>query len=70
MTGEVSLQGRILPIGGLREKRMAAYREGMKTVIIPYGNKPNLEEVDAVVKEKIKFIPFKTVDRAISVNMN
>ncbi len=70
MTGEVSLQGRILPIGGLREKRMAAYREGMKTVIIPYGNKPNLEEVDAIVKEKIKFIPVKTVDRAISVNMN
>ncbi len=70
MTGEVTLQGRVLPIGGLKEKAMAAYREGIRTVIIPYDNRPNLEDVDKVVKEQIKFVPVKTIDQAISVNLN
>ena len=70
MTGEVTLQGRVLPIGGLKEKAMAAYREGIKTVIIPYDNQPNLQDVDVKVKEKIKFVPVKTIDQAISVNLN
>jgi len=70
MTGEVTLQGRVLPIGGLKEKAMAAYREGIKTVIIPFDNQPNLEDVDKVVKEQIKFVPVKTIDQAISVNLN
>ena len=70
MTGEVTLQGRVLPIGGLKEKAMAAYREGIKTVIIPYDNQPNLQDVDAKVKEQIKFVPVKTIDQAISVNLN
>ncbi len=70
MTGEVTLQGRVLPIGGLKEKSMAAYREGIKTVIIPFDNRSDLEEVDKVVKEQVKFIPVKTIDQAISVNLN
>ena len=70
MTGEVTLQGRVLPIGGLKEKAMAAYREGIKTVIIPFDNQPNLQDVDAKVKEQIKFVPVKTIDQAISVNLN
>ena len=70
MTGEVTLQGRVLPIGGLKEKAMAAYREGIKTVIIPFDNQPNLEDVDKVVKEQVKFVPVKTIDQAISVNLN
>ncbi len=70
MTGEVTLQGRVLPIGGLKEKAMAAYREGIKTVIIPYDNQPNLDDVDKVVKEQVKFVPVKTIDQAISVNLN
>jgi ATP-dependent Lon protease len=70
MTGEVTLQGRILPIGGLREKSMAAYREGVKTVIIPNDNQPDLDEIDAKVKSKINFIPVKTVDEAIAFNLN
>ncbi|MBQ7903029.1 MAG: endopeptidase La [Oscillospiraceae bacterium] len=70
MTGEVTLQGRVLPIGGLKEKAMAAYREGIKTVIIPYDNQPNLQDVDVKVKEQIKFVPVKTIDQAISVNLN
>lgn len=62
MTGEITLHGKVLPIGGLREKSMAAYKEGIKTVIIPYGNKPDLEEVDDVVKKNINFIFAKKLD--------
>lgn len=61
MTGEVTLRGRVLEIGGLREKSMAAYRAGVKTVLIPKGNLPNLVEVDDVVKEEIRFIPCDNV---------
>lgn len=57
MTGEVTLRGRVLKIGGLREKSMAAYRSGVKTVFIPKENLCDLEEVDSVVKENIRFIP-------------
>ncbi|MCI7767932.1 MAG: endopeptidase La [Oscillospiraceae bacterium] len=56
MTGEITLRGRVLPIGGLREKTMAAYKEGLKTVIIPAGNKGDLDEVDKAVKENMEFI--------------
>ncbi len=70
MTGEVTLQGRVLAIGGLKEKAMAAYREGIKTVIIPFDNQPNLDDVDKVVKEQVKFVPVKTIDQAIEVNLN
>ncbi len=56
MTGEISLRGKVLPIGGLREKTMAAYRHGIKTVIIPEENKSDLDEVENVVKENIRFI--------------
>lgn len=56
MTGEVTLHGKVLPIGGLREKTMAAYKAGVKTVIIPTANKPDLEEVDKVVKDAIDFV--------------
>lgn len=63
MTGEVSLRGRVLPIGGLREKSMAAYRAGIRNVIIPADNLPDLEELDAVVKEKVRFFPVNQVDQ-------
>lgn len=56
MTGEITLHGNVLPIGGLREKTMAAYKAGIKTVIIPAANKPDLEEVDDVVKNAIEFV--------------
>ncbi|MBP3322659.1 MAG: endopeptidase La [Clostridia bacterium] len=65
MTGEITLQGRVLPIGGLREKAMAAYRNGIKTVLIPFENIPDLAEVDAVVKENVEFIPMTRVDVAL-----
>lgn len=63
MTGEITLRGRVLPIGGLKEKSMAAYRAGIKKVIIPEGNKSDLDEIDTKVKENITFIPVKTVDQ-------
>lgn len=61
MTGEITLHGRVLPIGGLREKTMAAYKAGIKTVIIPAANKPDLEEVDNVVKDNLQFIFAETL---------
>ncbi|MGN1089382.1 MAG: endopeptidase La [Huintestinicola sp.] len=56
MTGEITLHGKVLPIGGLREKTMAAYKEGMKTVIIPSANKGDLDEVDEAVKSGMEFV--------------
>ena len=65
MTGEITLQGRVLPIGGLKEKSMAAYKNGMKTVLIPAENVPDLAEVDSVVKDNVTFIPVKRVDTVL-----
>jgi len=65
MTGEVSIRGRVLPIGGLREKTMAALRHGVKTVIIPADNAPNLEEIDPVVRKALQFITVEHVDTVI-----
>lgn len=65
MTGEITLRGRVLPIGGLKEKSMAAYKAGMKTVLIPHENLPDLEKIDDAVKEKLTFIPVKTADEVL-----
>ena len=69
MTGEITLRGRVLPIGGLKEKSMAAYKAGIKTVIIPKDNVPDLYEVNSVVKENIEFKPVETIDEVISIAM-
>lgn len=61
MTGEVTLKGKVLAIGGLKEKTMAAYNAGVKTVLLPSDNVKNLDEVDQTVKESIKFIPCRAV---------
>ena len=65
MTGEITLRGRVLPIGGLKEKTMAAYKAGVKTVILPEANLPDLEEVDPVVKEAIRFVPAEHIDTVL-----
>lgn len=65
MTGEISLRGRVMPIGGLREKSMAAYTHKMTTVIIPEDNQPDLSEVDEVVKAHTRFIPARSLDTVI-----
>ena len=61
MTGEITLRGRVLPIGGLKEKTMAAYRAGIKTVIIPIENVPDIREVDEAVKAGINFVPVSKI---------
>ncbi len=66
MTGEISLHGRVLPIGGLREKTMAALRNGVKTVIIPKGNVPDLEEIDPNVRAQLQFVPAETIDDVLA----
>ena len=63
MTGEISLTGRVMPIGGLKEKTMAAYKAGIKTVIIPKENVPDLEEIDQTVREKLRFVPVTRLDQ-------
>jgi ATP-dependent Lon protease len=67
MTGEISLRGRVLPIGGLKEKSIAAYRAGVKTVLIPYDNKPDLSQFDSVILENIRFIPVKTIREVLEI---
>ena len=65
MTGEISIRGRVLPIGGLKEKTMAAYRHGIKTVIIPEDNVRDLEEIDKVVRDSLSFCPVTHADQVI-----
>ena len=67
MTGEIALHGKVLPIGGLREKTMAAYKAGVKTVIIPAGNKGDLEEVDKVVKDNIRFVYAEEISDVLEI---
>ena len=66
MTGEVTLRGRVLPIGGLREKSMAALRNGIHTVIIPKDNESDLEEIDQTVRGALQFIPASHVDQVLA----
>ena len=65
MTGEITLHGNVLPIGGLKEKSMAAYREGISTVLIPKDNAVDLHEVDDEVKEKVKFIAVEQLSQVL-----
>ena len=66
MTGEVTLRGRVLPIGGLREKTMAALRGGMTTVIVPAQNEPDIEEIDPNVRRALRFIVAESMDTVIA----
>ena len=65
MTGEISLRGRVLAIGGLREKTMAAMRNGIGTVIIPADNEKDLEEIDQTVRAAIRFVPVKRAEEVL-----
>ena len=66
MTGEISIRGRVLPIGGLKEKTMAALRHGIKTVIIPAANEKDLAEIDQTVRQALNFITVTHVDSVIA----
>lgn len=67
MTGEITLRGRVLPIGGLKEKALGALRAGIRTIIIPEKNKKDLAEIPMNVKRKINFVPAKNMEKVISV---
>ena len=70
MTGEISLRGRVLPIGGLKEKTMAALRHGIHTVIIPKDNTRDLEEIDQTVRNALHFVIAETVDTVLNTALN
>ena len=70
MTGEVSLRGRVMRIGGLKEKTMAALRHGIRTVIIPKDNERDLEEIDQTVRKQLNFISASTVDTVLNAALN
>ena len=67
MTGEITLRGRVLPIGGLKEKTMAAMRAGVKTVLIPAENEPDLSEIDQQVRAALNFVPVRHMDEVVDV---
>lgn len=67
MTGEITLRGRVLPIGGLKEKALGALRAGIKTVIIPEKNRKDLAEIPATIKRKLKFIPLGNMDEVLDI---
>ena len=70
MTGEISLRGRVLAIGGLKEKTMAALRHGIRTVIIPADNERDLQEIDPVVRKSLNFVIASTVDTVLDTALN
>ena len=70
MTGEISLRGRVMRIGGLKEKTMAALRHGIRTVIIPADNERDLEEIDQTVRRQLNFISAQTVDTVLEAALN
>ena len=70
MTGEISIRGRVMAIGGLKEKTMAALRHGVKTVIIPQDNVKDLDEIDQTVRGRLNFIPVKDADTVISTALD
>ena len=65
MTGEITLRGRVLPIGGLKEKLMAAYRSGVSTVLIPRENVKDLEDVSQTVRSRVEIRPVESVEEVI-----
>ena len=67
MTGEITLHGKVLPIGGLREKTMAAYKAGIRTVIVPKANQADISEIDAVVRDAITFVYAEELSQVLDV---
>ncbi len=65
MTGEITLRGRVLPIGGLKEKTLAAFRAGIKTVVIPADNEKDVDELEGVVKENLRIVPVHTMHEVL-----
>jgi len=70
MTGEISLRGLVLPIGGVKEKVLAALRAGITTVMLPERNKRDLEDIPADAREQLKFVWLENVDQAIAAALS
>jgi ATP-dependent Lon protease len=66
MTGEITLRGRILPIGGLKEKSIAAHRSGLKTIMIPFDNTKDMEDIPKDIQEQLEIVPVSTIDQIIT----
>jgi ATP-dependent Lon protease len=69
MTGEVTLRGQVLPVGGIKEKMIAAHRAGLKTIIIPKRNEPDLEELPAEVRKSLSFVLAGTVNDVLQASL-
>jgi len=67
MTGEVTLQGKVLPIGGLKQKVLAAHRAGLTTVVFPLRNEVDLDDIPSSVREKMTFHPVETIDQVLEL---
>jgi ATP-dependent Lon protease len=67
MTGEITLRGRVLPIGGLKEKSLAAFRAGMKTIVIPDRNEKDLDEIPKPLRRKLKWVVAKNMSDVLAV---
>jgi ATP-dependent Lon protease len=67
MTGEITLSGLVLPVGGIREKALAARRFGVKTVILPARNEPDLAELAPEVRQDMQFVPVETLEQVVKV---
>ena len=65
MTGEISLRGNVLPIGGLKQKVLGARRAGIKRILLPFQNEPDLEEVPEEVRKSMKFVMVRTIDEVL-----
>ena len=70
MTGEITLTGRVLPIGGLKEKSLAALKVGIKQIIIPAGNEKDLSEMPDTVRRSIRFLPVSELSEVFSIAIN
>jgi ATP-dependent Lon protease len=67
MTGEVTLRGRVLPIGGLKEKALGAMRSGIRKVVFPEKNRKDLAEIPPLIKRKLKFIPVNNMEQVLEI---
>ena len=70
MTGEITLRGRVLPIGGLKEKTLAAYRAGIDTLVIPEENRKDLEKIPEYVLNKFRIVPVKTIQQVLDTALD